>query len=123
MGVDQARHQRAAAAVDCSRSIRRREIAGRQRLDPPGLDEQAKSAPEPAGLAVEEKEIGENDGRGNALRLRAARKAEGGQRCADASDEAPPADLAVDPPRDRADFRSAAATAGMLDRSVIGWRA
>ena len=125
--VDQARHERPAAAVNDLRSGRRREIVRRQRLDPPRLHEEAKSAFERARLSIEQQEIRENDGTGafRRLRSRARRKAEGGERRADAGDEAAPRQLAADPPRNRADLRSAAATAdvGRGLGAVIGWRA
>ena len=125
--VDQARHERPAAAVDGLCSGRRREIVRRQRLDPPALDEEAKSASQRARLAVEQQEIRENDGTGalRRLRSRARRKAEGGEGRAHAGDEAAPRELAVDAPRNRADLWSAAATADMGRGlgAVIGWRA
>ena len=125
--VDQARHEGPAAAVNCLRSGRRREIVCRQRLDPPALDEEAKSAFERARLAIEQKEIRESDGTGSLRRLRsrARRKAEGGERRAYAGDEAAPRQLAVDPPRNGADLWSAAATADGGDEigAVVGWRA
>jgi hypothetical protein len=125
VGVDHARHERPAAAIDDLHAGRRGEIVRRERLDPPGLDDKAKAAPERAGLAVEEEEIRENDGRNRGLRLRAGRKAESGERRADARDETSPREVAVDAPRDRADFGRAAAAAAVRDRlgAVIGWRA
>ena len=125
--VDQARHERPPAAVDGLRSGRRRELVRRQRLDPPGLDQEAKSALQRGRLAVEEEEIGENDrtGRVRRLRPRTGRKAESGEGSARAGDEAPPRELAVDPPRDLADLWRAATATDVRDRlgALIGWSA
>ena len=113
MGVDHPRHERASAAIDELRAFRRREVVRRDRLDPPALDEKTKAALQGFRPAVEQQEIREDDGAARAGRLgrRAGRKAKRSERGAHARNEAPPRELAVDPPRDRTDFRRMAGAA------------
>jgi hypothetical protein len=62
MGVDEARHDDPAAAIDDLRVIRRRRIAFRHGFDPIALDEQTEPVAQFGGLSVEQTKIREQNG-------------------------------------------------------------